>query len=101
MKITYANTIKMKDIANDIVILSNEYNNKITNFFNKITTFPYDTETWGGGKAELYASLVSEDKQQYIDFAEDIKNFGIKIFNAAESIEKCVKTSNSGGSYKG
>ena len=101
MKLTYADTKLMKDKGNEIIKLSIEYNSIITNFFKKMTNFPYDTNEWIGSPAELYAEQVSLDKQQYIDFADAIKAFGNKVINAAESIDTCIKTSNSGGSYKG
>ena len=101
MKLTYADTKLIKEKGKDIVDLSTEYNSIITNFFKKITNFPYDTKAWIGNPAEQYAELVSLDKQQYIDFANAIKVFGNKIINAAESIDACIKTSNNGDSYKG
>ena len=101
MKLTYADTKLIKEKGNEIINLSLEYNSIITNFFKKMTNFPYDTNEWTGKPAEDYAALVSLDKQQYIDFADAIKAFGNKIINAAESIDKCIETSNNGGSYKG
>lgn len=101
MKLTYADTQLMREKGEEIINLSIEYNTIITKFFKKITNFPYDTNEWTGKPAEDYAEYISLDKQQYIDFADAIKAFGNKVINASSSIDTCIKTSNSGGSYKG
>lgn len=100
MKITYADTSIIKDAGKKIIDLSNEYNLIITNFFKKLSTFPYNTKEWTGKPAEQYAEYVSLDKKQYTDFAETIKSFGNKIMNASDSMEKCIKASNNGDEYK-
>lgn len=100
MKLTYADTKMINEIGKDIIKLSNEYNLIITEFFKKMTTFPYETNIWTGKKAEKYAEYISLDKKQYMDFADSIKSFGNKLINTAEDIEICIKATNNGDDYK-
>lgn len=101
MKLTYADTKLITDKGTEIVNLSIEYNSKITKFFKKMTTFPYDTYEWTGTPAEKYAEHVSFDKRQYVEFANVLKTFGNKIINIAESLDNCIKDCNDGDSYRG
>ena len=101
MRLTYADTNKIHSIGSDIIELSNKFNVEITELFKKLSSFPYDSQAWTGTPAETYASHVLLDKKQYTDFATELRTYGNKIINTAENIEECIKTTMSGGEYKG
>lgn len=94
MAITRCNTANLKDIANDINSLANEYEQTITKMFNRLANVPYETKEWIGGQSEKYFRTILMDKSEFISLGENIKKYSNLIRNSADAIDTCIKSNN-------
>lgn len=90
MAISYMNTTEVESIANDVISLANDFNTEINNLFKRFSDVPYVTREWVGNQAEFYFNRVSNDKKQYIDFANSLKSVGNKLNSDAYETKNCI-----------
>lgn len=91
MSVTYIDTSKIESIGNDIIKLSSDYQVEITRLFQRLNNVPTVTKEWVGQQANRYFDIVSFDKNDYIEFGNQIKRFGKEILNIADSFETQIK----------
>lgn len=90
--IEYAETKQIKDIANSIISLANDYNSEINKLFNMFAAVPYDTKEWVGNQSDKFFDLVALEKDDYINFGNRLREYGEKLNNDADEIENTVST---------
>lgn len=100
MNFEYGDSENIIEIAKDIINSANEYNIEINNLFKKLTSISTETKEWIGTKANRYNQIVSLDKQQYLDFYENLKSFSNELINIANNIDNCVKMTQLEQEYK-
>lgn len=88
--IVYAETNQIKNIANDVINLGNEFESIINDLFKKFSDIPYSTKEWVGNQSERYFDLVSLEKDDYIDFANKIRSYGEKLNSDVDDIEGTI-----------
>lgn len=90
--IEYAETKQIKDIANSIISLANDYNSEINKLFNMFAAVPYDTKEWVGNQSDKFFDLVALEKDDYINFGNRLREYGEKLNNDVDEIENTVST---------
>lgn len=90
--IEYAETKQIKDIANSIISLVNDYNSEINKLFNMFAAVPYDTKEWVGNQSDKFFDLVALEKDDYINFGNRLREYGEKLNNDVDEIENTVST---------
>jgi UDP-glucose 6-dehydrogenase len=92
MAITRIDTSTMRDIADDITRIVNEYEVHITKLYARLAEVPTVTKEWTGNRANQYFRKALLDKTTYIAFGEKLKEYSKKIKKDAESIEAAIKS---------
>lgn len=90
--IEYAETKQIKNIADSIITLANDYNLEINKFFNMFAAVPYDTKEWVGNQSDKFFDLVALEKDDFINFGDRIREYGEKLNKDAEDIESTIST---------
>lgn len=101
MAITYANTDEIETIANELMSLSNEYSTEINNLFKRMASVPTDTKEWTGTQSKKYCSIISKDKSQFLEVANQLKYISNKIRTDALDINSCINDCNNNEAKKG
>lgn len=101
MAITYANTEEIETIANELISLSNEYSTEINNLFKRIAAVPTDTKEWTGTQSKKYCSIISKDKVQFLEVANQLKYISNKIKADVLEINNCINDCNNNEARKG
>ena len=91
MAITYINSKEIEQISNDMIKLSNDFNNEITALYKRLADVPYTTKEWVGTKAEYYFNTILLDKSDYINFGITLKKFATKLKDDVELIDNSTK----------
>ncbi len=91
MAISYINTIEVDSIAKEINTLANEFNNEINNLFNRFAEVPTTTQEWVGDQASFYFNTIAQDKKQYVDFANKLRNVSNKLYSDIAEVNSCLK----------
>lgn len=91
MKLTNADTARMREIGSTINSLALEYEKEINKMFNRMINVPSDTHEWTGQVADRHSKLVALEKLDFLDFSNRIKTYGNKILNDAEDIDNRIK----------
>ena len=94
MAISYVNTTEVENISKDLISLANEFASEINSLFNRLSEVPIVTGEWVGNQAQFYFNKISTDKNQYIDFANKIKEIGYKLNKDMNEIELCITKTN-------
>ena len=90
--IEYAETKQIKNIADSIISLANDYNSEINRLFNMFAAVPYDTKEWVGNQSDKFFDLVALEKADFISFGDRIREYGEKLNNDVNDIENTVNT---------
>lgn len=90
--IEYAETKQIKNIADSIITLANDYNLEINKLFNMFAAVPYDTKEWVGNQSDKFFDLVALEKDDFINFGDRIREYGEKLNKDAEDIESTIST---------
>ena len=77
--ITYMDTLRVEEIKNELSNLSNEYNEIITELFQKLTQVPFDTKEWVGNRANYYFSTILPDKSKFLEYGNNLRNIVNKL----------------------
>ncbi len=92
--ITYINTQEVANISKDIISLTDDLNREFTNLFTRFSGVPTITKEWVGNQASIYFDKVASDKQQYINFCNQIRNIGYKLTNNLYEVQNCINKNN-------
>ncbi len=90
--IEYAETKRIKNIADSIITLANDYNSEINKLFNMFAAVPYDTKEWVGNQSDKFFDLVALEKDDFINFGDRIREYGEKLNKDVEDIESTIST---------
>lgn len=90
MAITYINTNEVESIANDLINLSNEYIDEINKLFVRLSEVPSETKEWTGTQSNKYCSVISRDKQSFLEVGNRLRYIGNKIKNDSMEVTNCV-----------
>ncbi len=90
--IEYAETKQIKNIADSIITLANDYNLEINKLFNMFSAVPYDTKEWVGNQSDKFFDLVALEKDDFINFGDRIREYGEKLNKDVEDIESTIST---------
>ena len=82
-------TDNLSEKLENIMGLLVEYENKVNAFFNKLKFFS-DKDAWFGNNAVLYTKLAMQDKQDYIEFGENVKNIVRIIRDFARELDEQI-----------
>lgn len=91
MAIKKINTEKIREISDDVIVQSNQFEILINKLFKRFSEVPYNTKEWIGDKSELYFKTISLDKSEYINFANEIRNFGKVLKDNCNDIEETIE----------
>ncbi len=91
MAISYINTYEVESIAKEIISLANDFNAEINNLFTRFSFVPGVTREWVGTQSQFYFRRIANDKKQYIDFANTLKNIGYKLSQDVYEVRTCIK----------
>lgn len=91
MAISYINTIEVGNIAKDINTLANEFNHEINNLFHRLAEVPNSTGEWFGGQASYYFNTIAKDKNQYIEFANKLRDISNMLYLNVSEVNSCLK----------
>ena len=97
--IEYAETKQIKNIADSIISLANDYNSEINKLFNMFAAVPYDTKEWVGNQSDKFFDLVALEKDDFINFGDRIREYGEKLNDDVVDIENTVSTYNKVGIF--
>lgn len=81
-------TEKIRSCGNMLIELSNELNEAINCFFNRICDMPTITGEWISDSAVEYSRIAKLDKVQYITLKNELMNEGKFLVSQAEIIEQ-------------
>lgn len=90
--IEYTETKQIKNIADSIISLANDYNSEINKLFNMFAAVPYDTKEWVGNQSDKFFDLVALEKDDFINFGDRIREYGEKLNDDVVDIENTVST---------
>lgn len=80
--VTYMDTAKVDEIRKDLLDLANQYNDKITQLFKRISNIPYETKEWIGNQANKYFDiLINNDKKEFLNFGYNLVSIATKLSN--------------------
>lgn len=91
MSVTYIDTNKIQSIGTDIIKLSTEYQVEINRLFKRLNEVPMVTREWVGQQANKYFNIIAFDKNDYLEFGEQIKRLGKEVLKIADSFEVQIK----------
>lgn len=80
---------KLIECGEEIVSLSNKYNELIEDLFIKLSKIP--STAWSGDSANGYVSRIMRDKTTYITFGNGLKTYGNVIKNTGNNINYIIK----------
>ncbi len=84
-------TKKIKSCGEDIITLSEEFNQLIETLFKRIDSINKIDDGWHGLDADRYVNMVLKDKDIYTLFYEQLKDYGNKYIKAAEIIDNTIR----------
>ena len=83
------NANKLIECGEEIVNLSEEYNDLINNLFDKLSKIPQTC--WTGESANQYVSIVSKDRNIYTGFGKGLITYGNAIKAAGNNLNYVAK----------
>lgn len=72
--------------ADKILLLVCEYEKYINSFFSSINFNEYNP-AWTGNNAKLYGTIAMQDKMEYIEFGNEIKNIAKEMKEFANELD--------------
>lgn len=91
MAISYMKTDEVENIANELISLANEFDSEINNLFVRFSEVSDITKEWVGSQSAIYFKRVANDKKQYNDFANTLKDIGYRLNSDVYEIKTCIK----------
>lgn len=84
-------TQRLADDGKKIVNIVNSYQKNINDFFQELQSLTAN-KAWNGDDAELYVSLISTDKPEFVDYGNGLKELGEEMMDFADSLDRKVVT---------
>ena len=78
--ISYIDTAKVENIANDLSTLADELESEFDSLFKRLSGVPDITREWVGDQAKFYFNSTQNDKTHYTDFYRNSCLPGIVLF---------------------
>lgn len=79
---------KLVECGEEIIRLTNEYNQLINDLFAKITSI--QATAWTGNGASKYVARVRQEKNNYVVFGNCIRSYGSAIKNAGQNFNYII-----------
>jgi uncharacterized protein YukE len=92
--ITYIDTTEVESIANELQMLAGDLDAEFDALFSRFEKVPTVSKEWVGGQANFYFQKISQDKQQYKDMAEAIRQLGSELKNEIKDFEIATQNNN-------
>ncbi len=86
----YIDTDKIKEKGDKIVKYANDYKQLINKLFNIILCGSNIDQAWVGEAADKYKKIISLDKEDYLDFGDNIKKFGNYLQKYAKESDNTI-----------
>lgn len=80
---------KLIECGEEIISLSNKYNDLIGDLFTKMSKIT--SLAWSGNSANEYLLKIMKDKSTYITFGNELKTYGNVIKNTGNNINYIIK----------
>lgn len=80
-------TLKIKEIGNDIIELSGELNNALESLYSRMENMPTKTKEWIGKSANDYVKILKKEKERYMDFKDTICDYGEYLVDLSTRID--------------
>lgn len=84
-------TSKLRECGKDIVKLSEDLNEMINLFYDRIINIPIKTGEWYGNSADEFAEKAKLDKQEAIEFKKCLCNYGTILIDNANKYDGIIK----------
>lgn len=84
-------TKKIKNCGEDIITLSDDFNQLIDTLFKRIDSINKVDDGWHGEDADKYVTTVLKDKEIYTLFYNQLKEYGNTYIKAAEILDNTIK----------
>lgn len=91
MAVSSVDTDRLKDLSKDIMSLANQYDIQITKLFKMLGDVPYTTKEWVGNQAERYFKLVLLDKNDFLDFGNELKRYARKLSEDSDKLDDAIE----------
>lgn len=91
MNEVHVNTLKMREMGNDILEQVELLKGVIDAMFSRINDIPITTLEWVGDSANEFAVLAEKDKVQYVNYANDLYKYGKYLIDCADYMDKTIK----------
>ncbi len=88
-----ADTAEIIDCIDKLEKNIKDYNQNITDFFDKIRNIPVLTKDWVGDTANSYVELILSRESKYTEFGELLINFNELLKITYENLNNAVKNS--------
>jgi len=87
-------TVKIRELGNNIIKLSQDYTSLITAMQDRMQKVPNSTREWVGPASERFATLAQTELSAYSELAPTISAYGSALLAVADNIENAI---NQGG----
>lgn len=91
MAVSSVDTDRLKEISQDIMSKANEYDIKITKLFKMLGDVPYTTKEWVGNQAERYFKTILLDKNDFLEFGNELKRYAKKLSEDSDKLAEAIK----------
>lgn len=86
----HADTKEIRELANEIIVLANDYQEEVLSLFRRFANVPTITKEWVGDQAEYYFDTISFEKADFDYVGDGIKSYANKLISDCESIEGTI-----------
>ena len=76
------------DLISDLVA---DYEQKIEKFFDRLDFTPPETTAWVGENAILYSNTIIQDKPEFLDYGEKIKDLAKEMQDIATNLDDTIQ----------
>lgn len=80
-------TVKMRNAGNDIIRLTNEFNEAINTLYSRISSINSSNGGWSGAAADEFIRRSNVEKKQYVALKDELLKCGKVLINAADKYE--------------
>lgn len=99
--ITFANTVEIENIADELLKLSSDYKLEIDKLFQRLADVPNYTKEWQGTQANKYFNIIGKDKKEFVNVGLHLEYIAKKLKSDANEINTTINNCNSNESRRG
>lgn len=92
--ITFANTVEIENIADELLTLSSDYKAEIDKLFSRLSDVPEYTKEWQGTQATKFFNVIGKDKTEFLNVGSQLEYIAKKIKSDAADINMTVADCN-------